>query len=127
MRWRNRSSWWGFHPYLLQPISCRNGPPRRLCFLLPAIQMTHVQSPVSEIDQGEIQTEIFAPKAPPSPLPPGCPSVRSAEKDSSGRKPPHEQIVPTEFTKRHKRGQGWRRSGVNFGIARRSGRSTLES
>ncbi|PYK89467.1 MAG: hypothetical protein DME40_10555 [Verrucomicrobia bacterium] len=26
--------------------------------------MTHVQSPVSEIDQGEIQTEIFAPKAP---------------------------------------------------------------
>src|SRR5438477_2559961 len=95
MRWRNRrSSWWGFHPYLLQPISCRNGPPGRLCFLLPAIQMTHVQSPVSEIDQGEIQTEIFAPKAPPSPLPPGCPSVRSAEKDSSGRKPPHEQIVP---------------------------------
>src|SRR5438132_13099853 len=64
MRWRNRSSWWGFHLDLLQPISCRNGPPGRLCFLLPAIQMTHVQSPVSEIDQGEIQTEIFAPKAP---------------------------------------------------------------
>src|SRR5437773_6024051 len=25
MRWRDRSSWWGFHPYLLQPISCRSG------------------------------------------------------------------------------------------------------
>src|SRR5213596_669082 len=25
MRWRNRSSWWGSHLYLLQPISCRNG------------------------------------------------------------------------------------------------------
>ena len=28
MRWRDRSSWWGFHPFLSQPISCRNG----LCF-----------------------------------------------------------------------------------------------
>jgi len=88
--------------------------------------MTHVQSPVSEIDQGEIPARFSLPR-PSSPLPRGCPSVRGAEKDSSGRKPPHEQIVPTEFTKRHKRGQEWRRSGVNFGIARRSGRSTLES
>src|SRR6476646_5368200 len=25
MRWRNGSTWWGFHPFLSQPISCRNG------------------------------------------------------------------------------------------------------
>ena len=93
MRWRNRSNWWGFHLCILQPISCRNGPPGRLCFRLPAIQMTHVQSPVSEIDQGEIPARFSLPR-PSSPLPRGCPSVRGAEKDSSGRKPPHEQIVP---------------------------------
>src|SRR5437899_1389992 len=47
----------------------------------------------------------FSLQNPRSPLPRGCPSVGSAEKESSGRKPPHEQLVPTESTKRDKRGQ----------------------